>query len=223
MRLLSDGAFRCERQQLSRSISTLYSKDHFSVEVIEDSFGSDHEDILVRVGPTPVFSRSSPFPSNYNYDIDRVDVQASPQERTDILKGNLLPTSPDSVIMKIAWSGYKISDGDELYHTVWENASGVVDIKRPSEVPHDLKFELHSFNFEHVGRVGQTSVDHWLFKARTSPILCELLMSEEEYTVYTCGLEISEVDEYEGYGGSGKINDMERLMKEMSLRSGKKG
>lgn len=36
--------------------------------------------------------------------------------------GDILTTEQD--VVSIRWEGFKISDGDELYHTVWENVEG---------------------------------------------------------------------------------------------------
>ena len=216
-------SLRCHQQ--TRALSALFSRDHYSVELVGGSVSASG-DALVRIGVTPAFTTLPPFPSNDSFDIERVDVEASAQERTEMLKGNLLSTDPSSVIVKIFWSGYKISDGDELYHTVWENSSGVVEIRRPSEVPKDSKFDLHSFNFEHIGRVGQTTLTHWLFTARTSPTLLDALMTTDEYLEYTERLNSAEeVEEHEGYSGYGldgdtTLNDMEKLKTELRRRSG---
>ena len=42
--------------------------------------------------------------------------------------------SPNLPICNIAWTGYKISAADELYHTIWENAEGNETISLPINV-----------------------------------------------------------------------------------------
>ena len=44
-------------------------------------------------------------------------------------KNNLLSEGDD--LLRIEWEGHSITSADELYHTVWENFSGVTILKSP--------------------------------------------------------------------------------------------
>jgi glycine cleavage system H lipoate-binding protein len=39
--------------------------------------------------------------------------------------------SPDAPLVNIEWEGYGQSEGDELYHTVWHNISGITPLSLP--------------------------------------------------------------------------------------------
>lgn len=88
-------------------------------------------------------------------------------------KGNLLNTEPETVLIQVEWSGYNVSESDELYHAVWSNTSGkkvannklnacshvpfhepgLVKVLRPSEVSSEFKFEIHSYNFGKISKL----------------------------------------------------------------------
>ena len=138
-----------------------------------------------------------------------------------MLKGNLLSTNGDKSLVSIDWSGYKISDGDELYHTVWDNVEGSTDIKRPSEVPVDAKFDIDSFNFEHIGRAGlkylTSQPEHWLYTAKIHPDTLQCFLTKEQYEDL-CSVENIYNDSDADSDGN-IMNDMEKLKIELQRRS----
>jgi hypothetical protein len=48
---------------------------------------------------------------------------------SDYLVGK--PVTNGKAILRLDWDGYMITDGDEMYHTVWKNIEGTYTIKSP--------------------------------------------------------------------------------------------
>jgi len=74
-----------------------------------------------------------------------------------------LSSTKDSLL--ISWSGLSMSDGDETYHTIWDNVSGEKHISQPSF----LKGEIIQLNKELVcakTRVILLYEDKWICKIR---------------------------------------------------------
>jgi len=145
---------------------------------------SHYEDDLYEVGVTEKFFKEV-LPEGcvgssgeFNFDIERVNVIADPKERTEMCKGNLLIPGRDTILIEIEWSSLKRSESDELYHAIWSNESGVLQIKRPVELDiandsRDEMFQIHSYNFEYIGR-SQTPPPSeltkiWLYKCKMKP------------------------------------------------------
>ena len=138
-----------------KTSSIQYSKDHYWLQK-HSIINNTH---LFKVGITDnffYFNTSNDLPqkdigyvdeTDQNFDIEKIDILASPSERTDMCKGHCLKTNPKTTLLKIKWSCYKISESDELYHAVWSNINGTIDVKRPSEIPEESEFSIHSFNF----------------------------------------------------------------------------
>ena len=107
-----------------------------------------------------------------------------------------------------------MSDGDELYHVVWDNTNGLVGIKRPGEIPSDAKFEIRSFNFEQIGRVGQKNVldsKHWLYTVQIdTELLQKFFLSSEDYKK-----KILDAEGEEGGEGKGDVQDKEEVVNDM--------
>ena len=70
----------------------------------------------LRIGP-------SEFAASSIGDITRIELAAGLEVGTQLARGDLAAA--------MYWEGYKQSEGDELYHTVWENIAGVFDFRAP--------------------------------------------------------------------------------------------
>ena len=171
--------------------------------------------VSVRVGVTPSFIEETLG----NHDIESIEILADATERTEMLKGNLLSTNEHKPLINIVWSGYKISDGDELYHTVWDNVEGNTHVKRPSEVPTGAKFEIDAFNFERIGRAGlrilSSQSDYWLYTAQMHPETLECFLSEERYNDLCTVSDDVNIDS----NNIETTNNMEKLKQELQKRS----
>jgi hypothetical protein len=138
-----------------KTTSIHYSKDHYWLQ----KHSTINNTQLFKVGITDnffYFNTSNNLlqkdigyadETDQNFDIEKIDILASPSERTDMCKGHFLKTNSKTNLLKIKWSCYKISESDELYHAVWSNINGTIDIKRPSEISEESEFSIHSFNF----------------------------------------------------------------------------
>jgi len=201
---------RCNLSNQARE-QTLYSKDHYWIQSL-DTVKKDT--VSVRVGVTSSFIDENLA----HHDVEKIEILADANERTEMLKGNLLSTDNRKPLIRIDWSGYTISDGDELYHTVWDNVEGETHISRPSEIPNGATFDIDSFNYEHIGRAGLRTLTsqpkYWLYTARIHPDTLNCFLSEEKYEEYCDGKNIHSVVDDNG----DSTNDMDKLMKELQRR-----
>ena len=187
-----------------------YFNSHYTSGTVQN------DTVSVRVGLTSSFIDET----FADHDIEKIEILADATERTEMLKGNLLLTDDQKPLINVDWSGYKISDGDELYHTVWDNVEGKTQIKRPSEIPTGTKFDIDSFNYERIGRAGLKALtsqpEYWLYTARIHPDTLDYFLSKEKYEEYCVGMNVHNDSNCDDNGVS--TNDMDRLMKELRRR-----
>jgi len=62
------------------------------------------------------------------------------------------------VLCTLDWTGFKITEADELYHTIWENAEGKREISLP------LDGRILEVNTDVVSDPEKASEEDWLFR-----------------------------------------------------------
>ena len=83
--------------------------------------------------------------------------------------GDIDSVSISGTSIKVHWSGLKMSEGDELYHTIWEEASGVHKIELPVQGDAGVVLDSASTKTDEICRI------------RASHIPWEGLVEEKEY------------------------------------------
>jgi hypothetical protein len=91
-----------------------------------------------------------------------------------------------STSLSLHWSGLKISDADELYHTVWQNVEGVkeIDLKQLPNVSSDCRVEMNPRRPTY-----ESCEEDWLLRISADTIKpdslenAEHLITEEQYRV----------------------------------------
>lgn len=121
----------------------------------------------IRVGPSEIAAKNIG-------DISKVNVHVKVGDR--LLKAESA--------MDLHWEGYKQSDGDELYHTVWDNVNGVFHFKLPFDcvvvkLNNEALENLESLSFDNDKNIDKG----WLLEvdvnvADTLPVL----MDEGDYS-----------------------------------------
>ena len=65
---------------------------------------------------------------------------------------------------EIDWSGMKVGEGDELYHSVWSNEEGSFTLKPQQILAPDLQYTVLEMNKELTTDVALFDDNTWLFK-----------------------------------------------------------
>ena len=75
--------------------------------------------------------------------------------------GNDLMPCPSSSVIK--WSGLKISSGDELYHSIWENVDGEIEVEPflPLKLANFSNVEYNSVTMKNVANLEK---DEWFLR-----------------------------------------------------------
>ena len=87
----------------------------------------------------------------------------------------LQPISNGETVLSLDWDGYSITDGDEMYHTVWKNIEGTFTIKSPI----DGTIDYISVNPDFMDE-DQVLIEISTTGALMGPFM-ESLVCEEEY------------------------------------------
>ena len=88
----------------------------------------------------------------YDYELGMTDTFMD-----DHVHGDIDRVSLDGMTLKIEWSGLKLSDGDELYHTIWSNTEGVVHIDLSTVLMPDQRILQVNTN-----TAGEKTCPYWL-------------------------------------------------------------
>jgi hypothetical protein len=74
--------------------------------------------------------------------------------------------SPVPSVFQIQWSGMKVGEGDELYHSVWSNEEGELVMDVHEMLPKDLKqsYTVLEVNESIIADVSHFNEDKWLFR-----------------------------------------------------------
>ena len=76
--------------------------------------------------------------------------------------------SSDSKVVAIDWSGLSYSEADELYHSVWSNTEGSVELSLDSLIPPSVYMEsLVEINPSVLRKPFVLDGDTWIFKIKT--------------------------------------------------------
>lgn len=94
------------------------------------------------------------------------------------------PLAKGDPIADLSWTGFTITDGDELYHTRWENSKG----ERPLTAPFPV-IEVQEVNEKALEDPDGCIVrGEWLFRMRVKNADVTELMREQDYAHYVEGL-----------------------------------
>ena len=83
------------------------------------------------------------------------------------------------VLLSLDWSGFSISEADELYHTVWDNVEGTKEIRLPinASVIEWNRMVLHDFD--------AVATEKWIVavsvSVRAAETILRCLMDESQY------------------------------------------
>lgn len=85
---------------------------------------------------------------------------------------NVLMPYPSSFVIR--WSGLKISSGDELYHAIWENVDGEIEVEPflPLKLANFSKVEYNSTTMKNVANLEK---DEWFLRIYCSQEEVKLL------------------------------------------------
>mmetsp|Transcript_16097 Transcript_16097/g.16230 ORF Transcript_16097/g.16230 Transcript_16097/m.16230 type:complete len:177 (-) Transcript_16097:34-564(-) len=80
---------------------------------------------------------------------------------------NSSDTNSTNVSFRLHWAGLKIGEGDELYHSVWDNIEGYCEIDLKQILPNAISYELIRINYDLSKDVDLLSnKENWMFIIR---------------------------------------------------------